>query len=344
MSSSSSATVVVVVHRPTPTPMLYPSINNSVGGISLMRNNNNNNNRLRLSSKRQQSERKIRGYYNWTVVACSGSNSSSELDCVGTGLDVECIVVEEEETRRRRPKLVEEEEEEEEEEVEDVDVLRLLWDWGLLLSPFFFWGTSMVAMKEVLPKAGPFFVSSFRLIPAGILLIAFASYKGRRLPSGFMAWFSISLFALVDSTCFQGFLAQGLQTTSAGLGSLIIDSQPLTVALLASFFYGESIGPLRASGLLLGLIGLLLLQLPPALDLSFQAPPSLWGTGEWWMLLAAQSMALGTVMVRWVSKYSDPVMATGWHMLIGALPFLFISLLDHNNNHTNPALALLCSS
>ena len=28
--------------------------------------------------------------------------------------------------------------------------------------------------------------------------------------------------------------------------------------------------------------------------------------------LAAQSMAVGTVMVRWVSKYSDPVMATGW--------------------------------
>lgn len=30
------------------------------------------------------------------------------------------------------------------------------------------------------------------------------------------------------------------------------------------------------------------------------------------MLLAAQSMAVGTVMVRWVSKYSDSVMATGW--------------------------------
>jgi hypothetical protein len=38
----------------------------------------------------------------------------------------------------------------------------------------------------------------------------------------------------------------------------------------------------------------------------------LWGSGEWWMLLAAQSMAIGTVMVRWVSKYSNPVMATGW--------------------------------
>jgi len=30
------------------------------------------------------------------------------------------------------------------------------------------------------------------------------------------------------------------------------------------------------------------------------------------MFLSAQSMAVGTIMVRWVSKYSDPIMATGW--------------------------------
>jgi len=54
----------------------------------------------------------------------------------------------------------------------------------------------------------------------------------------------------------------------------------------------------------------ILLQLPA---LSFdESNFSLWGSGEWWMLLAAQSMAVGTVMVRWVSKYSDSVMATGW--------------------------------
>lgn len=47
------------------------------------------------------------------------------------------------------------------------------------------------------------------------------------------------------------------------------------------------------------------------------------------MLLSAQSMAIGTVMVRWVSKYSDPVMATGWHMIIGGIPLLAISFLNH---------------
>lgn len=34
------------------------------------------------------------------------------------------------------------------------------------------------------------------------------------------------------------------------------------------------------------------------------------------MLYAAQSMAIGTVMVRWVSKHSDPIMATGWVLCV----------------------------
>ncbi|KAL7231123.1 hypothetical protein ACSBR2_009399 [Camellia fascicularis] len=203
-----------------------------------------------------------------------------------------------------------------------------LWEWAVLVSPFFFWGTAMVAMKEVLTKTGPFFVSSFRLIPAGLLLVAFASSRGRPLPSGLTAWLSISLFALVDATCFQGFLAEGLERTSAGLGSVIIDSQPLTVAVLAALLFGESIGFVGAAGLVLGVIGLLLLEVPA---ISFDDSNfSLWGSGEWWMLLAAQSMAVGTVMVRWVTKYSDPIMATGWHMVIGGLPLVVISILNHD--------------
>lgn len=208
------------------------------------------------------------------------------------------------------------------------DLLSEIWEWALLVSPFFFWGTAMVAMKEVLPKTGPFFVSAFRLIPAGFLLVGFAASRGRKFPSGLNAWLSITLFALIDAACFQGFLAEGLEKTSAGLGSVIIDSQPLTVAILASLLFGESIGYVGAAGLVLGVVGLFLLEVP-ALTID-EKNFSLWGSGEWWMLLAAQSMAVGTVMVRWVSKYSDPVMATGWHMVIGGLPLIIISMLNHD--------------
>ncbi|CAA2974832.1 WAT1-related At3g02690, chloroplastic [Olea europaea subsp. europaea] len=131
---------------------------------------------------------------------------------------------------------------------------------------------------------------------------------------------------------------------------VIIDSQPLTVAVLASLLFGESIGLIGAAGLVLGIIGLFLLEVPA---LAFDKNSfSLWGSGEWWMLLAAQSMAIGTIMVRWVSRYSDPVMATGWHMVIGGLPLVAISILNHDPAFsgrfaeltTNDNLALLYTS
>lgn len=59
-----------------------------------------------------------------------------------------------------------------------------------------------------------------------------------------------------------GFLAEGLQRVPAGVGSVIIDSQPLTVAVVAALVFGESITPLGVFGLFLGLAGLLLLELP----------------------------------------------------------------------------------
>ena len=103
---------------------------------------------------------------------------------------------------------LEEQEEEEEQVVAPLDensegIAQLVWEWAVLISPFFFWGTAMVAMKEVIPKYGPFFVSAFRTIPAGFLLVAFAASRARPFPSGLTAWLSISLFALVDAACFQ---------------------------------------------------------------------------------------------------------------------------------------------
>lgn len=63
------------------------------------------------------------------------------------------------------------------------------------------------------------------------------------------------------------------------------------------------------------------------------------------MLLAALAMALGTVMIRQVGKYADPVMATGWHMVLGGVPLLVASGLGESGQwlHLEGA-AWLCLS
>lgn len=202
---------------------------------------------------------------------------------------------------------------------------------ALLIAPFFLWGTAMVAMKGVIPQTTPFFMAGVRIAPAGLMILAAAVLMNRPQPKGWMAWLWIGLFGVVDGALFQGFLAEGLMRTSAGLGSVMIDSQPLAVALMARFLFGERVGLWGWLGLLVGIAGISLIGLPDAWFLSLAqgdfGPISgalggnllqqLFQSGEWLMLLAALSMAVGTVMVRYVCRYADPVSATGWHMVIG---------------------------
>jgi hypothetical protein len=52
-----------------------------------------------------------------------------------------------------------------------------------------------------------------------VFIIVFSS-RGRKMPVGTSAWLAIALFGLIDASCFQGFLTEGLRKTSAGLGSV----------------------------------------------------------------------------------------------------------------------------
>ncbi|MBW4664138.1 MAG: DMT family transporter [Chroococcus sp. CMT-3BRIN-NPC107] len=204
----------------------------------------------------------------------------------------------------------------------------------LLISPFFFWGTAMVAMKAVIPNTTPFFMAGVRLVPAGVLVLIVSAILGKPQPKSWIAWLWIALFALVDGTMFQGFLAAGLERTGAGLGSVMIDSQPLAVAILALWLFGDRIGSWGFLGLFVGVLGISLIGLPDqwiinlfhknAIDIagSWQ---NLFASGEWLMLLAALSMAVGTILIRYVCRYTDPVAATGWHMILGGLPLLALS-------------------
>ncbi|MEK0177754.1 MAG: DMT family transporter [Oscillatoriales cyanobacterium] len=214
----------------------------------------------------------------------------------------------------------------------------------LLIAPFFLWGTAMVAMKGVMPHTTPLFVAVVRLMPAGVLVLLAAAFMGKAQPQGWKAWLWISLFALVDGTLFQGFLAEGLARTGAGLGSVMIDSQPLAVAILCFWLFQEKIGFWGWLGLVIGVIGISLIGLPDGWILGLFHPKNvqvsadvaqLFEGGEWLMLLAALSMAVGTVLVRWVCRYVDPVVATGWHMILGGLPLLAISVATESEQFVN---------
>jgi drug/metabolite transporter (DMT)-like permease len=214
----------------------------------------------------------------------------------------------------------------------------------LLIAPFFLWGTAMVAMKGVIPHTTPLFMAGVRLIPAGMLILIAAAFMNKPQPKGWAAWLWIALFGLVDGTLFQGFLAEGLVRTTAGLGSVMIDSQPLAVALMSLWLFQEHIGFWGWLGLGLGVTGISLIGLPDEWILHFFDSGAnitignwqdLFASGEWLMLLAALSMAVGTVLIRFVCRHADPVTATGWHMILGGLPLWGVSSVVESHQWEN---------
>ena len=214
----------------------------------------------------------------------------------------------------------------------------------MLVAPFFLWGTAMVAMKGVIPYTTPFFMAGVRLLPAGILVLVVAAILKLPQPKTWQAWLWILAFAIVDGAMFQGFLAQGIVKTGAGLGSVMIDSQPLAVALLSSILFGEIIGLWGWLGLSIGVLGISLIGLPDRWIFGLFAGDlttinlnwlGLLSNGEWLMLLASLSMAVGTVMIPYISRHSDPVVATGWHMIIGGLPLFGLSWLQESQQWQN---------
>ena len=219
----------------------------------------------------------------------------------------------------------------------------------VLIAPFFFLGTAMMAMKAIINDTTPLFMAGFRLVPAGIIILLLAMWWKLPQPKTWQAWSWIILFALVDGAMFQGLLTEGLVNTGAGIGAVLIDAQPLVVAVLSRFLFAELIGLWGWLGLTLGLIGICCCGLPNEwitslvsgnfnflqsqfISLSWQ---SVLHSGELLMLLAALSMSFGTIMIRYVRQHVDVVVATGWHMLLGGIPLLIASAWTESNQWSN---------
>lgn len=76
-------------------------------------------------------------------------------------------------------------------------------------------------------------------------------------------WHRVSSNKTTETGCLlEGGLSESALFWFAGLGSVIIDSQPLTVAVLAALLFGEKLGAVNISGLFVGVAGLLLLEVP----------------------------------------------------------------------------------
>lgn len=117
------------------------------------------------------------------------------------------------------------------------------------------WSFAFVASKIGVTDCPPLILLTARFSLAGILIFGISAL---RRDSWFLSWRDAGVFAILgiaNNALFLGLSYIGLQTVSAGLAGLIVSTNPVFTAVLATLVLKEPLTWRKVAGLLLGVIG-----------------------------------------------------------------------------------------
>lgn len=121
------------------------------------------------------------------------------------------------------------------------------------------WSYAFVAGKIGVTHCPPLILLAARFSLAGILIIGATLVRG---DDWSLSWRDAAIFAVLgvaNNALYLGLGYTGLQSVSAGLGGLIVSANPVFTAGLAALLLGEGMTWRKASGLLLGIMGVTLI-------------------------------------------------------------------------------------
>ena len=176
------------------------------------------------------------------------------------------------------------------------------------------WGSTYLVTTEFLPPNRPFTAALIRVLPAGLLLLAWT----RRLPRR-GEWGIVALLGFLNIGFFQAMLFVAAYRLPGGLAAVLSSTQTLMV-LVFTWLIDKTMPPKAAwAWSATGVLGIAVLVLSPSARYD--------GAGILAALSGAAAMALGVYLSKH-KKTSLPVLAfTGWQLFIGGVFLLPVALL-----------------
>jgi drug/metabolite transporter (DMT)-like permease len=196
--------------------------------------------------------------------------------------------------------------------------------WIGILVLYVVWGSTYLGMKVAMDTLPVFVMGAFRFVPAGVILVlaVVAWNRGRiaRPSVGQVRDASIvGVTLLVGGT---GLVAWGEQTIPTGIAALLIALVPMWLAIFGFVLFRESVPPLVAGGIVVGLIGVGILAWPAG-DVGSLDPAGLAA-----LILSPVFWSLGTLYAMKRAVQPAPaLLASGVHMLAAGLAFVAIAAL-----------------
>jgi drug/metabolite transporter (DMT)-like permease len=199
------------------------------------------------------------------------------------------------------------------------------WQEGLLfavaLIPPTLWATSIIAAKVVVGSLPPLTAAAIRFLMAAAIMWGLrATLPGPwQRPQG-RDWIWLALTGFFQTSLYFAFQYAGVEYTSAGNASIIVNIRPIFVAILALFLLNERLTRNTMVAILLGFAGVLIITSQGSLkNLSMSTTHFL---GDMLIVLNALSGAVGLVLTKKVLGKFRPLPALVYTISFGALGLL----------------------
>ena len=195
------------------------------------------------------------------------------------------------------------------------------------------WGVAFVGLKVVIAHGPPLTLAGARFVLGGTLLLPLARRRAlapppprrRRRP---LSGREILLVAVLQTTALYGLGFLGIQRTTAGASALILNTNPVMVALLAWPMLGEPLGGTSLVGIALALAGVALVAVRSGLGSPLGVVLLLGGALAW---------ASASIVIKRMGSVDLLRLSCG-QMLAGGVPLLVLGIAtEHRLPHPSPA-------
>lgn len=162
-----------------------------------------------------------------------------------------------------------------------------------------------------------------RFALAGILVILLTWIIQKKLPlPKRQALGPIALLGFIQTTLEYLFFYIGLSHTTGVKGSILNATATFIAVILAHFVYSDDkLNTQKVLGCIIGFMGIVIINLGGEFGSGFSF------TGEGFIILAAASFAIGSLISKEAAKREDSMIVTGWQLLFGGILLIIVGVL-----------------
>jgi drug/metabolite transporter (DMT)-like permease len=191
-----------------------------------------------------------------------------------------------------------------------VNSRRQLW---ALLALTLMWGVNWPMMKLSLQQLSPLYFRASTMLLGAVWLFAYVAARGERMKPVGHEWVAIARLGLPNVLGWHTLSILGVQELASGRAAILGFTMPIFTVAIGATFFGERITPRIRLAVLCVSVAIGLLVWHELQRLSGRP------TGVVWMLGAAVSWALGTLLFRRAALTLSPLVVAVWMLLLGSL-------------------------